>query len=73
MDEVIKKKKDLELVNNLFELWNMLRKIPFLLWPFESGKRKGKKQQNIKYLKNERSFFEEIKTIFHNFWNAFFW
>ena len=25
---------------------------------------KGKKRQNIKYLKYERSFLEEIKTIF---------
>ena len=38
------------------------------IWKLE---RKGKKQ-NIEYLKNEKCLLEEIKTIFHNFWNAFF-
>ena len=34
--------------------------------PFESGKcgREGKKLQKIEYLKNEKSFFDEIKKHF---------
>ena len=30
-------------------------------------KEKEKNQQNIEYLKNVKSFLEEIKTIFYNF------
>ena len=67
-------KKGLELVTFLFELQNMFTKIHFLAWPFESGrlnletgKKREKTHQNIKHLKNEKSFLEEIKTIFHNF------
>ena len=26
--------------------------------------------QKIKYLKNEKSFLDEIKNIFHSFWRA---
>ena len=53
---------------SLFELKNMFRKIPFLFWPFEFGncRMERKNQQNIEYLKNEKSFLEEINTIFHN-------
>ena len=36
-------------------------------------KEKEKNQQNIEYLKNVKSFLEEIKTIFYNFWNTFLW
>ena len=43
------------------------------LWIWKMCNEKGKKQQNIEYLKTEKSFVEEIKSIFHNFWNAFFW
>ena len=34
--------------------------------PFESGKcgKEGKKLQKLEYLENERSFSDEIKTIF---------
>ena len=58
----MKNNKGLELVTSLFELQNMFTKIPFLVWPFDSGD--WTKQQNIEYLKNERNF-EEIKIIFH--------
>ena len=58
----MKNNKGLELITSLFELQNMFTKIPFLVWPFDSGD--WTKQQNIEYLKNERNF-EEIKIIFH--------
>ena len=34
--------------------------------PFESGKcgKEGKKSQKFEYLKNEKSFLDEIKTFF---------
>ena len=37
--------------------------------PFESGKcgKEGKKLQKIEYLENEKSFLDEIKSIFHSF------
>ena len=35
--------------------------------------RKGRKLQKIEYLENEKSFLYEIKIIFHNFGNVFFW
>ena len=37
--------------------------------PFESGncRKEGKKLQNLEYLKNEKSFLDEIKNIFHSF------
>ena len=36
---------------------------------FESGncEKEGKKWQKIEYLENEKSFFDEIKNIFHSF------
>ena len=36
---------------------------------FESGKcgKHGKKSQRFEYLENEKSFFDEIKNIFHSF------
>ena len=27
-------------------------------------------RQKFKYLQNEKSFYDEIKTIFHHFWRA---
>ena len=30
-----------------------------------------KLRQKIKYLENEKSFQDEIKSIFHHFWRAF--
>ena len=50
----------------------MSTKIPFLVWPL-TVERKGKKRQSIKFLKNKKSFLEETKIIFHDFWNAFIW
>ena len=43
------------------------------IWSFEPGNsgKEGKKLQNIDYFENERSFLEEIKNIFGNFWNIF--
>ena len=31
------------------------------------------KTQKLKYLKNEKSFLDEIKNIFHSFWRAIIW
>ena len=38
-------------------------------FPFESGKcgKERKKFQKFEYLKNEKSFLDEIKNIFHSF------
>ena len=37
-------------------------------------KKEGKTNiQKIKYLKNEHSFLDEIKNIFHSFWKAIIW
>ena len=37
--------------------------------PFESGNygKEGKKLQKLEYLKNEKSYLDEIKNIFHSF------
>ena len=34
---------------------------------------KGKKLQKFEYLKNEKSFLDEVKNIFHSFWWAIIW
>ena len=41
--------------------------------PFESGKcgKEKKKLQKFDYLKNEKSFLDEVKNIFHSFSVAF--
>ena len=43
--------------------------------PFVSGKcgKEGKKLQKFEYLKNEKSFFDEIKNTFHKFGRAIIW
>ena len=43
--------------------------------PFEFGKcgKEVEKIQKFEYLKNEKSFLDEIKNIFHNFWRAIIW
>ena len=71
----IMKNKSVELVISLslscktcldkFALWSDLLNL-------ETVERNRKNWQNIQYLKNEKSFLEERKTIFHNFWNVFF-
>ena len=43
------------------------------LWILKLWKEKEKKRQHIEYLKNEKSFLEEVKIILHNSWNAIFW
>ena len=40
--------------------------LPFDLLYLESGK-EWKKLQKFEYLQNEKSFFDEIKYIFHSF------
>ena len=44
------------------------------IYPFESGKcgTERKKSLKIEYLKNEKSFLDEIKKIFHSFWRPIF-
>ena len=43
--------------------------------PLESWKcgKEGEKLQKFEYLENEKSFFDEIKNIFHSFWRAINW
>ena len=43
--------------------------------PFESGKsgKEEEKIQKFEYLKNEKSFLDEIKSIFHSFGRAIIW
>ena len=45
------------------------------IYPFESGKfgKEEKKWQKFEYLENEKSFFDEIKKIFHSFLRAIMW
>ena len=43
--------------------------------PFESGKcgKEEKKLQKSEYPQNEKSFLDEIKSIFHSFWRPIIW
>ena len=41
-----------------------------LLLNLESVEGEEKKLQKCQYLENEKSFLDEIKNIFHNFWRA---
>ena len=43
--------------------------------PFESGKcgKEGKRLEKFKYLENEKSFLDEIKSISHSFYRAVNW
>ena len=42
--------------------------------PLKQWLTEGKtKIQTFKYLKNEKSFLDEIKNIFHSFWRAIIW
>ena len=38
------------------------------IWPFDSGKcgKEGEKLQEFEYPNNEKSFLDEIESIFHN-------
>ena len=44
----------------------------FVLLNLEIVERR-EKLQKFKYLKNEKSFFDEIKNNFYNFWKAMSW
>ena len=33
----------------------------------DRGKKRGEEIQKLEYLENEKSFLDEIKSIFHNF------
>ena len=35
--------------------------------------KEGKKLENFEYLKNQKSFSDEIKSTFHSFWRAIIW
>ena len=37
------------------------------------GKKEGKKEIKFDYIEDEKSFLDEIKSIFHNIWRALFW
>ena len=40
----------------------------------DSEKKEGKtEKQKFEYLKNEKSFLDDIKKIFHSFWRAIIW
>ena len=45
------------------------------IWSFGSGEcgKEGKKLQKFEYIENEKSSLNEIKNIFKNTWNVFFW
>ena len=45
------------------------------MYPFQSGNcgNGGKKLLKLKYLKNEKSFLHEIKSISHSFSRAIIW
>ena len=39
----------------------------------DSKKKRGRKIQKYEYLENEKSFLDEIKSIFHSFLKAIIW
>ena len=41
--------------------------LPFVLLNLENCRKEGKKLQKFEYLENEKSFFDEIKSIFRSF------
>ena len=45
---------------------------PLKQWPI--GRKKGRTEiQKFEYLENEKSFLDEIQSIFHSFWKAIIW
>ena len=54
------------------QLWHYINYSTFIYCSFKSGKcgKEEKKLQKCQYLKNEKSFLDEIKNIFHSFWRA---
>ena len=55
----------------IYEIINYLT----FIFPFKSGKcgKEGKNIQKLEYFENEKSFLDEIKSIFHRFWRAIIW
>ena len=55
---------------------NSWHKYSTFIFPFESGKC-GKKEKKITktwiYLENDKSFLDEIESIFYSFWRATIW
>ena len=45
-------------------------RLPFWVLKVRRGR---EKLQKFEYLKNEKSFLDEIKNIFHSFWRAIIW
>ena len=45
------------------------------IFPSASGsfRKEGRKLQNFEYLKNEKSFLDEIRNNFHSFWRVVIW
>ena len=39
----------------------------------DSKKKRGRKIQKYEYLENEKSFLDEIKSVFHSFLKAIIW
>ena len=74
MGKIMKNKKGVELVT-ILPLSCKIYLEKFLFWSdplnLETVERKGKNLQNIQYPKSEKSFLEEIKSIFHNFLRCF--
>ena len=66
MEKVIKNKRGLELVTSPSSGY---KTSSTSICPFESGKsgKEDKKIQKFEYLKNEKSFLDVIKNIFHSF------
>ena len=54
--------------------FNLCKSINYstFICPFEYGKcgKEGTKLQKFKYLKNEKTFLDEIKSIFHSIWRV---
>ena len=45
---------------------------PLKQWP--TGRKKGRTEiQKFEYLESEKSFLDEIKSIFHSFWKTIIW
>ena len=52
--------------------WHKSFHLCLSLWIWEVWE-KWEKSQNFEYLKNEKSFLDKIKSIFHSFWRSIIW
>ena len=54
------------------KLWHKLFHfhLPFRIWKVWKGR---ENLQKFEYLENEKSFLDEIKSIFHSFWRPIIW